>query len=261
MARTFWKGSISFGMVVIPIRLAVATRERPLSFRILHKKCLTRPRQVWFCEKDEVYFDNDETVRGYEYARDQFVVVTDEELDKLTVPSQHLIEIEGFSLPEQVDPIYYVHGYYVEPDKQGVKPYALLKRVLTDTGRVAIGKITLQKRERVCMLRPSGDIMTLHTLYHADEVRPVGETPPAVALSKEELDIATRLVEGMVWDFKPAAAKDSYHAALEKLIKAKLKGKEIVKQPERKATEPSYDLLEALKASVAARRAREKVKT
>ncbi len=224
MARAFWKGSISFGMVVIPIRLAVATHERPLSFRILHKKCLTRPRQVWFCEKDEQYFDNDETVRGYEYAKDQFVVISEDELEKLTVPSEHLIEIEGFSLPEQIDPIYYVRSYYVEPDKQGAKPYALLKRVLSETGRVAIGKITLQKRERMCMLRPSGEIMTLHTLYHADEVRPIGEAPPAVSITKEEIDIATKLVDGMVWDFKPSAAKDTYHAALEKLIKAKLKG-------------------------------------
>jgi DNA end-binding protein Ku len=260
MARAFWKGSISFGMVVIPIRLAVATRERPLSFRILHKKCLTRPKQVWFCEKDEQYFDNDETVRGYEFAKDQFVVIEDEELDKLTVPSQHLIEIEGFTLPEQVDPIYDVHAYYVEPEKHGEKPYALLKRVLSDTGRVAIGKITLQKRERACMLRPSGSILTLHTLYHADEVRPTGEAPPTVSLSKEEIEIATKLVNGMVWDFKPAAAKDAYHAALEKLIKAKLKGKEVAKPLERKVSEPSYDLLEALKASVAARRAREKEK-
>ena len=260
MARAFWKGSISFGMVVIPVRLAVATRERPLSFRILHKKCLTRPKQVWFCEKDEQYFDNDETVRGYEYARDQFVVLEDEELDKLDISSQHLIEIEGFSLPAQIDPIYFVHGYYVEPDKHGSKPYALLHRVLFETGRVAIGKITLQKRERVCMLRPAEDVMTLHTLYHADELRPAGEAPPAVSLSKEEIEIATRLVEGMIWDFKPTAAKDTYHAALEKLIKAKLKGKEVVKPPERKVTEPSYDLLEALKASVAARRAREKEK-
>lgn len=261
MARTFWKGSISFGMVVIPVRLAVATSERPLSFRILHKKCLTRPKQVWFCEKDEIYFDNDQTLRGYEYAKDQFVVIEDEELEKLAVPSQHLIEIQGFSPPEQVDPIYYVHGYYIVPDKHGEKPYALLRRVLEDTRRVAIGKITLQKRERVCLLRPSKDTLTLHTLYHADELRLPGEAPPEVSLAKEEIEIATRLVEGMPWDFKPTAAKDTYHAALEKLIKAKLKGKEVTKPPEVKVTtEPSYDLLEALKASVAARRAREKDK-
>jgi DNA end-binding protein Ku len=259
MARGFWKGSISFGMVVIPVSLSVATRERPISFRVLHKKCLTRPRQVWFCEKDEVYFDNDDTVRGYEYAKDKFVVIDEDDLKKLGVPSQRLIEIDGFSLAEQVDPVLFNRAYYIEPDKLGAKPYALLRRVLEETGRVAIGKITLQKREHVCLIKPSDKIMTLHTLYYADELRPAEEAPPEVSLSKEEVEMATRLVDGMVWDFKLTGKRDNYHAALERLVKAKLKGKEVEKPVER-TVEPSYDLLEALKASVAARRKREKVK-
>ena len=257
MARAFWKGLISFGMVIIPVQLSVATRERPLSFRILHKKCLTRPKQVWFCEKDEEYFGNDETVRGYEYAKDKYVTIDEDDLKKLAVPSQHLIEISGFSPGAEIDPILYQNGYYVEPDKNGLKPFALLRSVLDSTERVAIGKITLQKREHVCMIRPSDAIMTLHTLYYADEVRPVEEKPPEVSLSKEELDMAARLVAGMAWEFKLTSGKDTYHEALEKLIKAKLKGKEVEKPPER-VLEPSYDLLKALKDSVAARRAREK---
>jgi DNA end-binding protein Ku len=258
MARSFWNGTISFGLVVIPVQLKVAVHPHPLAFRVLHKKCLTRPKQVWFCERDEVYFDNLDTVRGYEYAKGKYVEIDDKDLDNVPIKTAHDIEIAGFIDMAGVDPIFFDQGYYVEPQKNGGKPFELLRRTLAASKKASIARVTLQKREHVCLLRPLDNIMVLHTMYYKDEVEPLNEISlPDYELHKAELDMAATLVENMDMKFKPEAFHDGYREELMKLIKSKLKGEklEVINVPE---VSPRADLLAALKASVAAARKRDK---
>jgi DNA end-binding protein Ku len=258
MARSFWNGTISFGLVVIPVQLKVAVHQHPLAFRVLHKKCLTRPKQVWFCEKDEVYFENDDTVRGYEYAKGKYLEIDDKDLENVPVKTIHDIEIAGFTDMAGVDPIYFNQGYYLEPQKNGGKPFELLRHTLAASKKAGIARVTLQKREHVFLLRPLDNIMVLHTMYYRDEVEPSKEiSMPGYELHKAELDMAATLVENMDMKFKPEAFHDGYREELMKLIKSELKGEKIgvLAVPE---VSPREDLLASLKASVAAARKREK---
>jgi DNA end-binding protein Ku len=258
MARAFWKGSISLGMVLIPVGLVVATRERPLNFNILHKKCLTRPRQVWWCEKDEEYFDNEDTVRGYEYAKGRYITLKEIDFERVPVTTKRLIEISSFADAEAIDPILYHRGYYVEPQQKGFKAYSLLKQVMQDSGKVAIAKITMQRRENLCMLIPVEGMIELYTLFYSDEVTPASELNiPRMELTEKEIDTANSLVKNMVRKFDLEEYHDEYHAALIKVIKAKLKGVEIpeVKKPR---TQPEENLLEALESSLPAAKKKEK---
>jgi DNA end-binding protein Ku len=258
MARSFWNGTISFGLVVIPVQLKVAVHTHPLAFRVLHKKCLTRPKQVWFCERDEVYFDNEDTVRGYEYVKGKYLVLDDKELENVPIKTAHDIEIAGFTDIDGIDPIYFNQGYYLEPQKNGGKPFELLRQTLAASKKAGIARVTLQKREHVCLIRPLAKAMGLHTLFYQDEVEPVGEIGvPEYELHKAELDMAATLVENMDIKFKPEAYHDSYREALMKLIKSKMKGEKI-EVPTVPEVAPREDLLAALKASVAASRKREK---
>lgn len=258
MARSFWKGSISLGMVLIPVGLVVATRERPLNFNILHKKCLTRPRQVWWCEKDEEYFGNEDTVRGYEYAKGHYITLDEIDFERVPVATKRLIEISSFAEAGEIDPILYHRGYYVEPQQKGFKAYSLFKQVMQDTGKVAIAKITMQRREHLCMLIPVKGMIELYTLFYADEVTAPSELNiPRMELTKKEIDAATSLIDNMTQKFNLEEYHDEYHAALMKVIKAKLKGVEIpeVKKPR---TQPEENLLEALEASLPTTKRKEK---
>ena len=253
MAKAFWKGVISFGMVVIPIKMYVATETRALSFHILHKKCLTRPKQVWHCDHDNDYFTLRETVRGYEYAKGQYVVVSEDDFKKVPVKTSHSINILGFIESGEIDSLYYRSGHYLEPEEVGTKPFALLREVLLKTKRVGIAKVTFQKREHLCALRPFGSIMALHTMYYHNELldqSELGRSQPEIA--DNELAMAKALVTAMATSFKPEQYKDEYHDSLKKMVEAKVKGIEI-KIPEEEKFEIT-DLMTALKASVEAAR-------
>ena len=251
MAKAFWKGVISFGMVVIPVKMYVATEPRALSFHLLHKKCLTRPKQVLHCEHDEEYFASNETVRGYEYAKDQYIVLEENDFKKIPVKTTHSISILGFVEAGDIDSIYYQDSHYIEPEELGAKPFALLKEVLTRTNRMGIAKVTLQRREHLCALKPLDSIMVLHTLYYHNEILNHKDlNPPQPALSERELEMATSLVKSMSAPFKPEQYKDEYQAALKELVEAKLKGVEIKAIEEPIPEIP--DLMAALKASLEA---------
>jgi DNA end-binding protein Ku len=251
MAKAFWKGVISFGMVVIPVKMYVATEPRTLNFHLLHKKCLTRPRQVLHCEHDEEYFAIGETVRGYEYAKDQYIVLEENDFKKLPVKTTHSINILGFVETRDIDSIYYQNSHYIEPEDLGVKPFALLKEVLAKTSRIGIAKVTFQRREHLCALKPLDSVMVLHTLYYQDEILGHNEiSPPQPKLEESELAMATSLVKAMSVSFKPEQYKDEYQRALKEMVEAKLKGVEI-KAPEEPKVEIA-DLMEALKASIKA---------
>jgi DNA end-binding protein Ku len=251
MAKVFWKGVISFGMVVIPVKMYVATEPRTLNFHLLHKKCLTRPKQVLHCDKDEEYFAMSDTVRGYEYAKDQFIVLDENDFKKVPVKTAHSINILGFVEARDIDSIYYQNSHYIEPEDLGAKPFALLKEVLIQTKRIGIAKVTFQRREHLCALKPLNSIMVLHTMYYHDEILDHEEIKPSLPkLVESELEMATSLVKAMAIPFKPTEYKDEYQEALKEMVEAKLKGVEPKKMEEPKAEIP--DLMAALKASIAA---------
>jgi DNA end-binding protein Ku len=251
MAKAFWKGVISFGMVVIPVKMYVATETRSISFHVLHNKCLTRPRQVWHCEKDEEYFPSKETVRGYEYAKEQYIVLNDEDFKKVPLKTAHSIGILGFVSAQEIDPLYFQSSHYLEPESLGVKPFSLLNSALTQTKRVGIAKVTFQRKEHLCALRPLGSIMVLHSLYYPDEILSYSDlVQPEQQNSAPELEMASSLVNAMAVTFKPADYKDEYAKGLKKMVEAKLKGITIKVPQEPEVEIP--DLMAALKASLAA---------
>ena len=255
MSRPFWKGVISFGMVAIPVKMSVAIESETPAFHYLHKKCLTRPNQVLYCDEDGEYFNIKDTVRGYEYSKDQYVVFEEDELDNVPVKTTHSIDIIGFVKAKEIDAIYYSGSHYLEPEELGLKPFFLLKTVLEKTGLVGLAKVAFQRREHLCCLRPLDKILVLDTLhYKHDIIAPNEPAQPEKELSAAELEMALKLVEAMTTGFKPDAYRDEYTLALRRMVEAKLKGVEI-KAPKIPRIEIE-DLMTALKASVAAARKR-----
>jgi DNA end-binding protein Ku len=251
MPRAFWKGVISFGLVAIPVKMYVGTESKTLSFHLLHKKCLTRPKQVLHCEVDDEYFGIKETVRGYEVAKEQYVVLDDADFDKVPIKTSHAIDILGFVEAKEIDPIFYSGVHYLEPEALGAKPFQLLREALVKTGRVGIGKVSFQRREHLGCLRPLEDIITLHTMHYNTEILPrQGITAPKTKVSAAELDMAVSLVKAMVKSFKPEDYQDDYWEALKKVVDAKIKGKKIIAPAMPKAE--LGDLMASLRASIEA---------
>ena len=252
MARAIWSGSISFGMVTIPVKLFGATESKDISFNLLHSTCGTRLKQVRWCPTDEVEVPWNETARGYEYAKGQYVVLTDEAFEKLPLPSKHTIELSAFVAEREIDPVYYERSYYLAPDERAAKPYALLMQALEEKKLAAVATITIRKKEQLCVLRPQAGVMMLETLYYPDEIRsqPEVETKGA-KVSDRELEMAFTLIELLRKPFDPEEYKDHYREALEAMIEAKLEGKEVVESPEVKETRV-IDLADALRKSVEA---------
>ena len=251
MPRAFWKGIISFGLVAIPVKMYVGTESKTLSFHLLHKKCLTRPQQVLYCETDNEHFSMKETVRGYEVAKDQYVVLDESDFNKVPIKTSHAIEVLGFVEAKEIDPIYYYGSHYVEPEELGVKPFRLLKEAMEKTGRVGFVKVTFQRREHLGCLRPLEDILVLHTMHYHSEILPRKELAPTKSeATKAELDMAISLVKAMAKDFAPEDYKDEYQEALRKVVQAKIKGEKII-APALPKVEIG-DLMAALRASVEA---------
>ncbi len=249
MSRAFWKGVISFGMVAIPVKMYIATESHTTSFHILHKKCLSRLKQMWFCPVDNEYLPLQDTVRGYEYASGQYVILEESDFKKVPLKTLHSISITGFVSAAEIDPIYFLGSHYLEPDELGVKPFSLLRQTLLKTGRVGIAKVTFQRQEHLCCLRPYDNIMMLHTIHYQADVLPKDDLKPAQQeLSKDELDMAAALVAAMTKKFKPEDYHDEYSEALKKVIDAKVKGLEI-KAP-REPRVAIKDLMEALRTSI-----------
>ena len=249
MARSFWKGVISFGMVAIPVKMYVATETKTTSFHILHKKCHNRLKQMWYCPVDDQYLTMQDSVKGYEYAPDQYVVLEDKDFENVPVKTQHAINITGFVESKEIDPIYFRGSHYLEPDELGVKPFLLLREALVKTHRLGIAKVTFQRQEHLCCLRPLEDILVLHTMYFHDEILSRKDlTLPGEAVNHDELEMATRLINTMAKNFKPEDYKDEYHLALKKLVEAKVQGQEIQRPKETKIV--IKDLMEALRTSI-----------
>jgi len=251
MARAIWSGSISFGMVSIPVKLYGATESKDISFHLLHATCGTRLKQLRWCPTDEVEVPWSETVRGYEYAKDQYVTLTDEDFEQLPLPSRHTIDLTAFVQESEIDPVYYEKSYYLAPDERAEKPYALLLKAMEEKELTALATITIRKKEQLCAIRPHDGAIMLETLYYPDEVRQPEVDLDGAKVSERELDMAFTLIELLRKPFEPEEYHDHYREALAQLIDAKLEGREVVKAPPARETKV-IDLADALRRSVEA---------
>jgi DNA end-binding protein Ku len=257
MPRSIWNGVISFGMVSIPVKLYMATQAKDISFHLLHKECGTRLQQLRWCPEHERAVEWGEVSRGYEYSKDQHVILTEEDFEKLPLPSKQTVELSAFVKAEEIDPVYYEKSYYLEPDAKGIKPFALLMTALKEKGLTGIAKIAVRNKEQLCALRPMDGTLILETLFYPDEIRVEKTELPDVKISEKELDMAYTLIELLTDDFDPGKYHDEYREALMQVIDAKLEGEEM---PELVAAGPAKvtDIMSALRQSVAAAKKRKK---
>jgi DNA end-binding protein Ku len=253
--RTIWNGSINFGLVNIPIGLAVAQQRKDVAFRTLHRECGTPIKQKRYCPFHERDVEADELVKGWEFAKNQFVMVEESDFEAVALQRSQSVDIIRFVPLDQVDPIYFDRTYYLAPaDPEAQRrPYVLLLRAMQDAEMAAVGKFVLWGKENLCLIRPLGDSLALETLYFAEDIRPRAEIDEAVdetEVKDPELAMARQLVESLVGDFDPEDYENEYRNELRAMLEAKLAGKEIAK-PEPLPEAPVVDLMEALKQSVA----------
>jgi DNA end-binding protein Ku len=251
-----WKGAIQFGLVTIPVKLYLATESRAgVSFHMLHKDDLSRIQMKVFCPVEEEVISRSDTVKGYEYAPDKYVVIDDEDLEKLPLKTVRSIEIEQFVVADEAETNtkFVKQAYYLEPDRVGRKAFQLLKEVLLDKGLTAICKIVIRDREALAALDPFENTMLLSTLYWPDEIRALGE----LDLPEEEPEIkpaekkmAAQLIEAMTGEFDPEAYRDEYREALMQVIESKIEGRETVEIETDEEPTKLVDLMAALQASV-----------
>lgn len=254
MARAIWSGSISFGMVSIPVKLYGATESKDIRFHLLHATDGTRLQQRRWCPTDEAEVPWNETARGYEYAKGQYVMLTEEDFENLPLPSLHTIEISQFVEEKEIDPVFYERSYYLEPGDRSEKPYALLLKALQERGLTAIATITIRKKEQLCALRAHEGTIMLETLYYPDEIRNErGMDLSKVKVSDRELDMAFTLIDIFRKPFDPSEYHDRYREALAEMIEAKLEGRQVVSAPAARESRV-IDLADALKRSVEAAR-------
>src|SRR6476660_9949448 len=255
MARAMWKGAIQFGLVTIPVKLYLATESKGISFNMLHKADLSRIQMKVWCPVEDEPISRADTVKGYEYAPGEYVVITDEDLENVPLKTVRSIEIEQFTKAEREDAnVRFVKSaYYLEPDKVGRKAFHLLKSVLEDEGLTAICKVVIKDREALAAIDPIGETMLLTTLHWPDEIRSTAE----LDLGDEDYDFkpAQQLVAAMTGEFDPAQYKDEYREALETIIEAKVQGKETVAVEAPEESGNLIDLMAALEASVSAAKA------
>jgi DNA end-binding protein Ku len=253
--RTIWNGSISFGLVNIPIGLALATQRSDIAFRTLHRECGTPIKQKRYCPFHERDVEADELVKGWEVTKGEFVMVEEADLESVARQRSQSIEIIRFVELAQVDPVYFDRTYYLAPASAEAqrRPYVLLLRAMEETGTAAVGKFVLWGKENLCLIRPHGDTLALETLFFAEDVRSRGEIEEAVAetsVKKPELALAEQVIQSLVGEFEPEEFENEYRRELKAMLEAKLAGTEIAK-PEPVPETPVVDLMEALRRSVA----------
>jgi DNA end-binding protein Ku len=253
--RTIWNGSISFGLVNIPIGLAVATQRSDVAFRTLHRECKTPIKQKRYCPTHERDVGPDELVKGWEVAKGEFVLVEEEDLEAVALQRSNSIEILRFVKLADVDPVYFDRTYYLAPASADAqrRPYVLLLRAMEETAMAAVGKFVLWGKENLCLIRPHGDSLALETLFFAEDVRSRGEIEDAVAetdVKDAELELAEQVIASISGDFEPEDFRNEYRDDVRQMLEAKLAGHELAR-PEPVVETPVADLMEALKRSVA----------
>ena len=252
MPRAIWSGSISFGLVNVPVRIYSAIAEHKLHFHWIHEKDESPIGYQKICKLEEKPVPDDEVVKAFEFEPGEFVFMEEEDFEAARVEGYKTIEITDFVPYEEIDPIYFARTYYIGPQEGGEKVYALLARAMEESGLAGVAKFVMRDRQNLGVLRVRDRVITLEQMYFADEIRPVEEIKRANGkVSKEELEMALQLIENFSGDFRPERYKDTYRDALCEIIEAKRKGKQVHRAPETEEAAPP-DLIEALRASIAA---------
>jgi DNA end-binding protein Ku len=253
--RTIWNGSINFGLVNIPIGLAVAQQRKDVSFRTLHRECGTPIKQKRWCPLHERDVEADELVKGWEFVKGQFVIVEESDLEAVALTRSQSVDIDRFVSLDEVDPIYFDRTYYLAPADAPAqrRPYVLLLRAMQEANVAAIGKFVLWGKENLCLIRPLGESLALETLFFAEDIRAreeIDETVTETEVNEPELEMARQLVSSLVGEFAPDEFENEYRGQLRAMLDAKLEGKEI-SVPEPAEPAQVVDLMQALKESVA----------
>jgi len=252
MAASVWSGYLTFGLISMPVRLFSGARSSGISFHMLHRDDLQRVKQQLYCPADNRVIERSEVVKGYEYRKDEYVVVEPEEIKKIEPKTAKTMEILEFVKATDVDPVYFESSYYMLPEEAGRRPYALLTKALEESDYVAIAKLTMHNREYTVFLRPHEGGLMLHTMYYAEEVKAVeGFGAPEVELKEAEVKVAHQLIEALAADWEPEKFHDSFQENLKKLIQIKLEGGKIAEVEKPKKLAPVVDLMSALKQSLA----------
>jgi DNA end-binding protein Ku len=258
--RAIWTGALSFGLVNIPVKLYSATAGTELSFNLLHKKDLSPIRYARICRADGKEVPYEDIVKGYEYQKGDYVILTDEDFKKVSARKTKTIDILDFAKESEIDTIYFEKPYYLEPDKGAEKAYTLLREALKKSKKVGIANFVLRNKEHLAAIKPFEDAIVVNQLRFKDEIKPITELnlPKAKAAAKgKEIEIALALIDHLTDHFKPDSYKDTYKKELEKVIQAKAKGKPI-KIKEEKEPEPTEvaDIMRLLKESLERERVR-----
>jgi DNA end-binding protein Ku len=251
--RAIWKGNISFALVSIPISLFSATRKNEISFHHLHKKDMSPVSYKRFCDSEDVEVPWEEITKGYEYEKDQYVEITDEDLEKVDVEHSKTIQILEFVNEDEIDPLYFDKPYYLEPQKSGEHAYSLMREALGRSKKIGIAKVVLKSREHLAAVKTVGNLMTMQTMRFAHEIVDAGSLnlPKNMEVSKKEMDLADMLISSMTDTFNPTKYKDDYYEKVLEIIDMKVKGvTPAIPAPKGKGPAKVVDLMEILKESL-----------
>ncbi|NKE07285.1 MULTISPECIES: Ku protein [Mesobacillus] len=252
--HTIWKGSISFGLVNIPIKLHAATEDRDIKLRTLHKECHSPIKYEKTCPVCDVEVKNEDLVKAYEYTKGKFVVLEDEDLEALRKENEDkAVEIIDFVKMTEIDPIYFQRSYFMSPNEGGGKAYSLLRKALQESQKVGIAKIIIRAKEQLAVVRVYNNTLVMETIHFPDEVRNTVDVPNVPAedkVTEKELETAIMLIDQLTTEFEPEKYKDDYRTALLELIEAKRTGKEMVTPTEKEPVSNVTDLMAALQASI-----------
>lgn len=252
--HTMWKGSISFGLVNIPIKLHAATEDKDISFRSLHKACNSPIKYEKICPVCNTEVKAEDIVKAFEYTKGKYIVVTDEDLQSLKKEHEDkAVEIIDFVKIEQIDPIYFDRSYYMSPNEGGIKAYSLLRKALHDSEKVGLAKIVIRSKEQLAVIRVYQNTLVMETIHYPDEVRKVSDVPNVPQeekVTKKEIDTAILLIDQLTTEFDPAKYTDEYRTALLDLIQAKREGEQLVTATDKPVPNNVTDLMAALQASI-----------
>jgi len=250
--RSIWKGAISFGLIHIPVRLYSASRSRELKFKLLHAKDFSPIRYARICKADGKEVPWEEVVKGYEYEKGDYVVLTEEDFQKANLKKTKTIEILDFTEESKIDPIYYAKPYYLEPEKGAGKAYLLLLEALKRSKKVAVGRFVFQHHEHLGVIKPHDSLLMLYQLRYEQEIlSPKGlEIPKKESIPTKEIDIALQLIEELTEAFDPSRYSDTYAEEVKAIIKKKAKGEKITIKKTEKETKETGNIISLLKESL-----------
>lgn len=250
--RPLWKGAVSFGLVYVPVKLYAATEHKDIRFNYLHQKCKTPIQYRRYCPHCQAEVPMEEIVRGYEYEKGSYVIMAEEDFDGAGGDGGKNINIMDFVNLVDIDPIYFEKAYYLAPAEGGAKVYELLKKAMSETGKVAVARVVIRSRESLAALRVSGNTLVMSTMHYPEEVRQASALPELnyqVNLHDNEVKMAVSLINSLSAEFQPGKYTDTYREGLMEIIQAKIAGEEIA-TPTQRETGKVVDLMEALKASI-----------